>query len=83
MKTTTADCEFIDHYLTSIGYAGYLQKLLLEDDVFSFEDIADALIETDNDSLASIDLKPAGITGSLLGCIHGLMERIYDGQKIY
>jgi len=85
MKTTPADLEFIDHYITSIGYPGHVQKRLREEDVYSFDEITEALIETDEGDKYSyeIDLRPSCITGSLLGCIHSLMRRVRDGEKIY
>jgi hypothetical protein len=84
MKTTPADLEFIDHYITSIGHPGHVQKRLREEDVYSFDEITEALIETDeNDKYSDdIDLRPGSITGSLLGCIHSLMGRVRDCEKI-
>lgn len=80
MKTTKEDCELIDHYMTSIGWSGYLLGCFQEEGVSSFDEIDEALIEDPDDD---DDVTADAVTGSLLGCIHVLQMRVNRGQKIY
>lgn len=78
-KTTASDCALLDHYLTSIGAEGHLQKMLMKYGVLSFDDIRSALIQTPG----GVDFVPLEITYSLIGCIRGLAKRVARGEKIY
>jgi hypothetical protein len=78
-KTTAADCELIDHYLTSIGLTGFLQRILTESGVLSFDDIKDALV-ADPDI---VDFTPFEITLKLRLCIANLKRHVAAGEKIY
>lgn len=78
--TTKQDCEFIEHYLTSIGKKDYLLQLLRTEGVDSFDDIGEALIEDEEDD---DDITADLVTGCLLGCIHVLLIRVNRGEKIY
>jgi hypothetical protein len=80
MLTTKQDCELIDHYMTSIGWSGFLLARFREEGVDSFDDIDEALIEDPDDD---DDLTADGVTGYLLGCIHVLQIRLKRGEKIY
>jgi hypothetical protein len=88
MKATKADCEFIDHYLTSIGKAGLLMDLLQNEHIYSFDEVEEVLKDPECDVNVFDDHynggRPSyGITGYLLGCVHILQRRVKRGDKIY
>lgn len=80
MKTEVDDCYFIDHYLTAIGKPGVVLDIFKEEGFDSFHDIEEALEEDPDDF---DDLTSASITGSLLGCVRALQQRVRQGEKIH
>jgi hypothetical protein len=78
---TIEDCELIDHYLRTIGLEGYLEKLLSEDGISSFDEIEN--VYKYDDPHDPDDMTATNVSGSLLKCIRLLRQRIYRGEKIY
>ncbi|MEI9918264.1 MAG: hypothetical protein WDO14_05610 [Bacteroidota bacterium] len=78
-QTVIEDVELIDHYVSSAVYPGSLLEDIRDERVSSFEEFIFLLrsYNYDDKKLA------AKISGVLLGNIHGLMECLQRGEKIY
>jgi len=88
MKTTREDCEFIDHYMTSVGEENLLIECLQDEFVYSFGEIEE-ILQAPSRRINILEYnyatgsKSYAVTGILLGCLDILHIHLRRGEKIY